>query len=153
MIKQRGFTIVELIMVIAILGIISAVALPRLFDRRTFDERFYFEEVLSVVRYAQKLAVASGCHIQVLVRNSGAELIYAKACGDKMLGSTVPGDYAAINKQSINISPDPFAVVFNSLGCVSNTVDCPTGDAFEKLKIGASSLKIFRATGFIGVGQ
>ncbi len=32
MVKQRGFTIVELIMVIVILGIVSAVALPRFFD-------------------------------------------------------------------------------------------------------------------------
>ena len=63
MIKQLGFTIVELIMVIVILGIISAVALPRFFDRKNFDERFYFEEALSTVRYGQKLAVASGCPI------------------------------------------------------------------------------------------
>ena len=40
MVKQRGFTIVELIMVIVILGIISAVAVPRYFDRKVFDERF-----------------------------------------------------------------------------------------------------------------
>ncbi len=153
MVKQRGFTIVELIMVIVILGIISAVAVPRFFDRKVFDERFYFEEALSVIRYAQKLAVASGCYIQVLVRSSGAELIYAKVCGDKMLGSTVSGDYSAINKHSINISPDPFSIVFNSLGCVSNTVDCPAGDAFEKLEIGEFDLKIYRATGFIEVGQ
>ncbi|MGE4405834.1 prepilin-type N-terminal cleavage/methylation domain-containing protein [Pseudomonas sp.] len=153
MVEQRGFTIVELILVIVILGIISAVAVPRFFDRKAFDERFYFEEALSAVRYGQKLAVASGCYIQVLVKSSGANLFYAQACGDKESGDAVSGDYSAINKQPIEISSEPFTIVFNSLGCVSNTVDCPTGDGFEKLEIGASRLKIYRATGFIEVGQ
>jgi MSHA pilin protein MshC len=56
--NQRGFTMMELITIIVILGIISAVALPRFFSRNTFDSRGFFDQVISTLRYAQKSAVA-----------------------------------------------------------------------------------------------
>jgi len=155
MVKQRGFTIVELIMVIVILGIISAVALPRFFDRNTFDERFYFEEVLSSVRYAQKLAVASGCYIRAQasqINGSGVTLYHYNQCGNKAPGEAVSGDSAVTSKTvSINVGTYPGAVVFNSLGCVSETSNCPS-DGIVEWTVGATfKLKIYRATGFIEV--
>ena len=36
---QHGFTLTELITIIVILGIISAVAAPRFFDRNVFESR------------------------------------------------------------------------------------------------------------------
>ncbi len=126
MIKQRGFTIVELIMVIVILGIISAVAIPRFFDSKTFDERFYFEEVLSSIRYAQKLALASGCSIRIVIDSDGYRLTYAKDCG---VGPTAPkindlvadpsgGDYLGTNEHHVEISNN-LVVTFDSLGVAS----------------------------------
>lgn len=56
--NQRGFTLVELITVVVILGIISAVAAPRFFDRNTFDSRGFHDQVMSTLRYAQKAAIA-----------------------------------------------------------------------------------------------
>ncbi len=153
MVRQRGFTIVELIMVIVIIGILAAVVGPRFFTKSNFDERFYFEEVLSTVRYAQKLAVASGCYIQVQVDAAGAALQHFNGCGDKGPGVTVSGDYAVANQQQIiKAGAAPFAVVFNSLGCVSITKFCPA-QGIDELEIGESNfkMKIHRATGFIEV--
>ncbi|WP_417796751.1 pilus assembly FimT family protein [Stutzerimonas nitrititolerans] len=150
---QRGFTIVELILVTVIIGILAAVVGPRFFTKRNFDERFYFEEVLSTVRYAQKLAVASGCYIQVQVSASGAALSYSNDCGAKGSGETVPGDYAVANPQQVKkVGSAPFTVVFNSLGCVSTTEFCPV-QGIDELEIGESGfkMKIHRATGFIEV--
>lgn len=126
MAEQRGFTIVELIMVIVILGIISAVALPRFFDRKSFDERFYFEEVLSSVRYAQKLAVASGCSIKVLVDSDGYRLTYAKDCGvgpadpkvNDLVANPLGEDYQGANENSVSINKN-LTVTFDSLGAAS----------------------------------
>ncbi len=57
-VTQRGFTLVELITIIIILGIISVVALPRFTSKSSFDSRAFSDEVKSTLRLAQKLAVA-----------------------------------------------------------------------------------------------
>ena len=64
---ERGFTMVELVMVMVIIGILAAVVGPRFFDRRVFDERLFYEESLAAVRYAQKLALASGCPVRARI--------------------------------------------------------------------------------------
>lgn len=55
---QRGFTLVELITVMVILVVLGATALPRFFDRNTFDSRGLYDQTLSTLRHAQKTAIA-----------------------------------------------------------------------------------------------
>jgi len=62
---NAGFTIIELILVIVIIAILGAIAGPRFFDNATFDERAYYDELVTSLRYAQKVAVATGCRVRV----------------------------------------------------------------------------------------
>lgn len=49
---------VELVVVIAIAGIVAAVAVPRLVARGGFDSRAFYDNTQSLVRHAQKVAIA-----------------------------------------------------------------------------------------------
>jgi MSHA pilin protein MshC len=64
---QQGFTLIELVMVIVLLGVLSATALPRFFSVSTYQQQAFFDDTLNAVRYAQKLAVATGCKVQVSI--------------------------------------------------------------------------------------
>ncbi len=56
--SARGFTMIELITIIIILGILAAVATPRLFDRNAFESRGFYDQLISGLRYAQKTAIS-----------------------------------------------------------------------------------------------
>ena len=67
---HAGFTLIEFVIVLVLLGAIAAVALPRLFEG-SFRSSAFAEQVAAALRYAQRLAVASGCEIQVEISTAG----------------------------------------------------------------------------------
>ncbi|TBV17466.1 prepilin-type N-terminal cleavage/methylation domain-containing protein [Stutzerimonas kirkiae] len=120
---SKAFTIVELVMVIVILGILAAVAIPRFFDRRDFDERLYLEELLSAVRYAQKLALASGCQVNAVVTAGGGyQLLYnGQPANCPQAGTAVQsptgGNYSrAAAPSGLTGSGSNLSLVFDSIG-------------------------------------
>ena len=72
--SHAGYTIVELVLVLVIIAILGAVAGPRFFDNSAFDERAYLDELASSLRYAQKVAVASGCRVRAEINASSYAL-------------------------------------------------------------------------------
>jgi MSHA pilin protein MshC len=69
-----GFTIVEIVMTLVIVGVLSVVAAPRFFSTITYQRQVYYDEVLNSIRYARTLAVASGTHIQVSLTSTSIML-------------------------------------------------------------------------------
>jgi len=55
---EGGFTLIELIMVIVMLGILAVFAAPRMFNSEDFYARGFHDETLALLRYAQKTAIA-----------------------------------------------------------------------------------------------
>ncbi|MCA1973912.1 MAG: type II secretion system GspH family protein, partial [Caenispirillum sp.] len=53
-----GFTMVELVVTLIVIGILAVVAAPRFFDRADFDARAFLEQTAAALRYAQKAAIA-----------------------------------------------------------------------------------------------
>ena len=72
----RGFSLVELILVMAIAGILAAVAVPRLIGRNSFDTRGFADQLAATARFAQKLAIAQRRDVFLQTSTTTATLCY-----------------------------------------------------------------------------
>ncbi|OQW86358.1 MAG: hypothetical protein BWK72_17880 [Rhodoferax ferrireducens] len=71
---QTGFTLIELIMVIVILGVLAVFAAPRILNTGDFNARGFHDETLSLLRYAQKTAIAQRRTVCVALNATGVTL-------------------------------------------------------------------------------
>ncbi|MYN47492.1 prepilin-type N-terminal cleavage/methylation domain-containing protein [Pseudoduganella sp. FT93W] len=74
--RVRGFTMVELVMVIIVLAVLGGMAVPRFFERKGFDAASYTEQLKAMLRYGQKIAISQGRNVYVRVNGSGIVLAY-----------------------------------------------------------------------------
>lgn len=72
--SAAGFTLIELIITMIIVGILAVVVLPRFAEKSVFEARGFRDETLSLLRYAQKSAVAQRRTVCVAVNPTGIAL-------------------------------------------------------------------------------
>src|SRR5918992_5955953 len=78
--RSHGFTLGELVLTIVLMGILAAIAIPRLMSSKGFSSRGFYDEAQAVVRYAQKTAIAWRRSIVVCVSASEISAISNADC-------------------------------------------------------------------------
>lgn len=148
--KSYGFTLIELVVIILTLGILAVYAIPRVFDLDSYRTRAAYDEVAGAVRYAQKLAVASGCEVQVVISANGYAL--QQRPGPVVAGSNCPDPTVAFadildhpvtnnNLAPVALAPAPQSLIFNAMG---------RSDTDTAITVGGSEvITIIAETGYV----
>lgn len=140
--KEAGFSLVELVVVMAISAILAAVAIPLFSDSDT-KKIWYHEEVKAAVRYAQRQAVAQRRCIFVDVSATQVQLLYDNkpACTQSGTVLTNPAngsDYQLPAPSGINMATQSFH--FTALGKPSGPV---------ALNVGGRTVTVTDETGYV----
>ncbi len=145
--KQSGFSLVELVMVIVIMAIVSAVAMPKFFQKSSFSERAFFDDCLTALRYAQKLAVVTNCDVQVSFSANSYQLkrpVSIADCGvsTSSFSLAVPhpaeqGDYIGSED---GVATSDAVIVFYAKGNASNDAT---------ISVGSKNIKVVAKTGLV----
>lgn len=83
---QFGFTLVELIIVMVVIGVLGAVVAPVMLGSRGVDAATYSNQVASIIRYGQKIAIAQGRNVYVRLDGTKVALCFdsTAACGQRV---------------------------------------------------------------------
>jgi type II secretory pathway pseudopilin PulG len=146
--NYKGFTLIELVMILVLVGIIAAVVTPRLGDVTTTNASAFADKLRADIRYAQNLAMTTSQRHRVYINtapgpapgyavvNVATGLAVQDPAGGNLSIVLNAGDYAGITVW-------PNAVIeFNSLGS-------PTGGTALTVSPGGATVTVTAETGAV----
>jgi MSHA pilin protein MshC len=157
--RQCGFTLIELIVMIIIMGVLSVYALPRLFTPSDFDAFGFHGETLSYLRYAQKTAIAQRRTVCVAFTLSSVSLTISSApstnnCATTgvLIGPKGESGTVTLNaKAGVSFSSLPTAFYFDAQGQPITTAGMGAAQGTQTIQVSgvAKSITIETATGYV----
>jgi MSHA pilin protein MshC len=146
---SKGFTLVELVATLIIIALIAAVSGSRFFTIGAFQQQGFFDETISAVRYAQKLAVATNCTVRVQITATGYTLFRPATNGAACTAGTYTtpvtdptGSTPTFTRTapgSVTLTPADFTFASDGSASANVTVSVSGGRSFN----------VIAATGFV----
>ena len=103
--KARGFTFIELTVVVIVVGILAVIAVGKLTSTEGFAAQGYFETAKAATRFAQKTAVAQRSVVVVVVNPTSINLCYTDAgCASPVIDPTTGSPMSLAAPGGVSIS-------------------------------------------------
>jgi MSHA pilin protein MshC len=158
--SNRGFTLIELIIVIVILGVISIYAAPRILDTNSFNQRGLYDETIALLRYAQKTAIAQRRTVCVTFDTASATLTIATNAADTVCATTattplsgprgeVPAGISGRGTAAYGSTPGLGVLNFNGLGQPVNNSGGPLPTQTITVTGGPADVTVQAVTGYV----
>ncbi len=139
-----GFTLVETIVVLVILGILALVAIPRFFARADFDALAFYDRSLAAVRYAQKVAIAQRRLVFVVPTATTVSVCFdSAACSTPVIDPSSGSALAVSAPAGLSVSSSAGNISFNGLGQPS------AGTTFTISGTPARTFTVEQETGYV----
>jgi MSHA pilin protein MshC len=139
--RQCGFTLIELIVTMMIVGILAVAALPKLTDQSIFESRGFYDETLAILRYAQKTAVAQRRTVCATFTATQVTLqispTFGAACSVGVTGPNGTTPYQITAHGTTQFSSAPAAISFNSDGSASTGASIQVNGAANVITVEA----------------
>ena len=157
--RVRGFTLVELIMVIVMLGVLAVMALPKMDSIGIFRGASFRDSVVAALRFAQKTATSHRRLVCVAFTSSTVTLTIdhddSKACDAQALNLPGASSNSVISSDTTNavFDPVPATLYFQPDG--RGTSDAAGTTAVDALEITISEqakITVHGATGYVDPG-
>ena len=113
----RGFTLVELVVTLTIVGIVAATAYPRFANQQGFQSRAFFEQVQEGIKFAQKAAIAQRKRVFVTISATTVQACYTAVCG----GGGVPVTDPTTGLALVLTAQDARGVAFSAVALAPAT--------------------------------
>lgn len=121
MAMQCGFTLLELIMVLVLLGILSVAIFPNFAGISSVNVRGFHDETLAYLRYGQKTAIAQRHSVCVTFSSSSIALGVASVassyvCSSNLAGPRGEAQAVVVAPSGVTYTVAPTNFVFDALG-------------------------------------
>lgn len=156
--RSRGFTMVELITIMIILGILAVVAIPRMDSATSFRSVEFRDRVIAALRYAQKTATSHRRLVCATLTQTSLALDIDNSNPKDIIcdvGLAIPGSATSslsATQDGFASSPTPSTLFFQPDGRVTSDAAGVTITNFDNT-VDGNSVAVRGATGYVGDGS
>lgn len=147
----KGFTLIELVSVMAVMAILTAMAAPRMMGADTFSTRGDSGVILSGVRYAQKTAVTQHKIIYVRINpvSNNLSLCYSASCDSYLQDPVSGGNFSVGLDRNVQITTTQTTLGFLPDGTPSPSSGADYVITNKKNTLQSHTIRVEPGTGYV----
>lgn len=157
MIRLRtcGFSLVELVVTLLVIGILAVTVAPKMFSIQGFDARGFYDQTMSILHYAQKTAIAQRRTVCVAFSSNSVTLTIAavagatSCAGNALVGPNGVAPYSVNARNGVTYTATPTSFNFDGRGRPIDATGALVAGQAIQVSGNTNTLTIEAETGYV----